>query len=68
MVPRKTNASWDEKLARQMVLAMGLMTRKMNVLMAVLHKTNVFRFFVPASSFLVFKCFSMMFKKLKFFD
>ena len=38
----------EKNLARQMVLAMGLMTRKTNVPMAVLCKTNVFRFlFLP---------------------
>ena len=63
-----TNASRDKKLTRRMVLVMWLMTRKTNVPMAVLRKMNVFRFFVPASGLLIFKCFSMMFKKLKFFD
>ena len=48
VVPRKTNASWDEKLARQMFLVMGLMTRKTNVPMAMLRKKNLFRFlFLP---------------------
>ena len=67
VMPHKTNASGDEKLTRRMVLVMGLMTRKMNVPMAMLRKTNCL-FFVPASCLLICKCFSMMFQKLTFFD